>query len=338
MSSATSSAPSLAPQRIGILGAGQMGAAAAVLFRRAGHEVTLWARNEAKHPLIKETTNATEAFLDQHFGPAPHAGGTLTIESSLELVDQTSEAILECVAEAMDQKTALLRQLTHCRERRALIMTCTSALCVTDMARGSGLEGILVGAHFWNPPHLIPVVEVIPGEGTPEIQVERALALLHHAGKIPVRCADVPGFIGNRLQHAMWREALALVDAGVCTAQDVDRVVKWTFALRLPALGPFENMDVVGLPLVQSIETYLFPHLAVNHEPARSLTTRVQDGRTGMKAGQGFYDWTQRDAAETVALRDRQVVQQLQFLRAQGALDERPSASISGSPASPSSN
>lgn len=305
-----------------------MGAAAAVLFRRAGHEVTLWARNEAKHPQIKETTLATETFLDQHFGPAPHAGGTLAIESNLEFVDQTSDAILECVAEEMDQKTALLSQLSHCRERKALIMTCTSALCVTDMARGSGLEGILVGAHFWNPPHLIPVVEVIPGEGTPETQVERAMTLLQHAGKIAVRCADVPGFIGNRLQHAMWREALALVDAGVCTAQDVDRVVKWTFALRLPALGPFENMDLVGLPLVQSIETYLFPHLAANREPARSLTTRVQDGHTGMKAGQGFYDWTQRDAAEVVALRDRQVVRQLQFLKEQGELESPPTVSI----------
>ncbi|WP_009961227.1 3-hydroxyacyl-CoA dehydrogenase family protein [Verrucomicrobium spinosum] len=301
-----------------------MGAAAAVLFRRAGHAVALWARNVAKHPQIKETTDATEAFLNEHFGPAPHAGGTLTLESSLEQIDRTSDAILECVAEEMEQKTALLSQLTHCRERKALIMTCTSALCVTDMARGSGLEGILVGAHFWNPPHLIPVVEVIPGAGTPEAQAERAMTLLQHAGKIAVRCADVPGFIGNRLQHAMWREALALVDAGVCTAQDVDRVVKWTFALRLPALGPFENMDLVGLPLVQSIETYLFPHLAANHEPARSLTTRLQDGHTGMKAGQGFYDWTNRDAAGLVALRDRQVVQQLQFLKEQGALDEHP--------------
>ncbi|WP_081891977.1 3-hydroxyacyl-CoA dehydrogenase NAD-binding domain-containing protein [Verrucomicrobium sp. BvORR106] len=324
MSSATSPAPSLDPLRIGILGAGQMGAAAAVLFRRAGHEVTLWARNEAKHTQIRETTDATEAFLNQHFGPAPHSGGTLTLESRLAQVDETSDAILECVAEEMDQKTALLSQLPHCRERKALIMTCTSALCVTDMARGSGLVGILVGAHFWNPPHLIPVVEVIPGEGTPETQVQRAMTLLQHAGKIAVRCADVPGFIGNRLQHAMWREALALVDAGVCTAQDVDRVVKWTFALRLPVLGPFENMDLVGLPLVQSIESYLFPHLAVDREPARSLTTRVQEGHTGMKAGQGFYDWTQRDAAEVVALRDRQVVQQLQFLKEQGALEDRP--------------
>lgn len=311
------------PLRIGILGAGQMGAAAAVVFRRAGHEVRLWARNPAKHAQIEQTTLATETFLNEHFGPAQSSAGTLALESSLQVVDETSEAILECVAEDMNQKTALLRQLTSSRDRNALVMTCTSALCITDMARGSGLEGILVGAHFWNPPHLIPVVEIIPGEGTPEAQVARAVALMQQAGKIPVRCKDVPGFIGNRLQHAMWREALALVDAGVCSAEDVDRVVKWTFALRLPALGPFENMDVVGLPLVNSIESYLFPHLATDQQPAQALQQRLQDGQTGMSTGKGFYDWSQRDAAAVVGLRDRQVVQQLKFLQQAGAFDEK---------------
>jgi 3-hydroxybutyryl-CoA dehydrogenase len=199
-------------------------------------------------------------------------------------------------------------------------MTCTSALCITDLARGSGMESVLVGAHFWNPPHLIPVVEVVAGQQTPAHQADRACALLQRAGKLPVRCADVPGFVGNRLMHAMWREALSLVDAGVCTAEDIDRVVKWTFALRLPALGPMENMDLVGLSLVESVERYLLPHLATNPTPAEALTSRLASGTTGMKAGAGFYDWSQRDAAAVVALRDRQIVRQLQFLREEGQL------------------
>jgi 3-hydroxybutyryl-CoA dehydrogenase len=191
------------------------------------------------------------------------------------------------------------------------------------MARGSGLESVLVGAHFWNPPHLIPVVEVIAGKETPEAQAERACSLLRRVGKLPVRCADVPGFIGNRLMHAMWREALSLLDSGVCSAQDMDRVVKWTFALRLPALGPFENMDLVGLGLVESVQRYLLPDLATNAEPAESLTRRLREGQSGMNAGHGFYDWTTRDAEATVALRNQQIVRQLQFLREQGAFDEK---------------
>ncbi len=107
----------------------------------------------------------------------------------------------------------------------------------------------------------------------------------------------------------------------MCSAEDIDRVVKWTFALRLPALGPMENMDLVGLGLVESVERYLLPHLATNATPADALTTRLRSGESGMHAGHGFYDWTQRDAAAVVALRDKQIVRQLQFLRENGVFD-----------------
>jgi 3-hydroxybutyryl-CoA dehydrogenase len=241
-------------------------------------------------------------------------------------VATASSTILECVAEDLRQKTELLRRLNSCRERGALVMSCTSALSITDMARGSGLGSVLVGAHFWNPPHLIPVVEVVAGAETPTERTEQACALLRRVGKVPVRCADVPGFVGNRLMHAMWREALALVEAGVCSPQDIDQVVKGTFALRLPALGPMENMDLVGLGLVESVERYLFPHLAVNAVPSPALTARLEAGQNGMRAGRGFYDWSARDAAGIVALRDKQIVRQLQFLREQGALEGPPGA------------
>jgi 3-hydroxybutyryl-CoA dehydrogenase len=307
-------------QNIGILGAGQMGAAAAVMFRRAGHTVRLWTRREEKLREAARTLEAVDAFLDKHFGPAKSSTGELILEPDLSVVDTRSDALLECVAEDMTQKIDLLKKLQSSRERDALVMTCTSALCISDMAEGSGMESVLVGAHFWNPPHLIPVVEVIGGKKTPPAQVDRAMNLLTLAGKLPVRCADVPGFVGNRLMHAMWREALALVETGVCTAEDIDRVVKWTFALRLPALGPMENMDLVGVKLVESVERYLLPHLAANSQPSTELTSRLDSGQTGMSAGHGFYDWSKRDPAKTIALRDLQIVRQLQFLREQGEL------------------
>ncbi len=306
-------------QSIAVLGAGQMGAAAAALFRRAGYQVTLWTRREERLRAVQPALEAVDAFLDRHFGAAAGAPGELRLEIDLETVDAGADAVLECIAEDMAQKIDLLRRLKSCRERGALVMTCTSALSITDMGQGSGLESVLVGAHFWNPPHLIPVVEVVAGKNTPSAQADRASALLQSAGKTPVRCADVPGFIGNRLMHAMWREALALVEAGVCTAADIDQVVKGTFALRLPALGPMENMDLVGLPLVESVERYLFPHLATDAAPSAALTSRLQAGQSGMKAGRGFYDWSQRDASAVVALRDEQIVRQLQFLRERGA-------------------
>jgi 3-hydroxybutyryl-CoA dehydrogenase len=297
-----------------------MGAAAAVMFRRAGHRVRLWTRREEKLRAASSTLESVDAFLDKHFGPAKSPQGELILEPELSAVDSHSDALLECVAEDMAQKIDLLKKLQSSRERGALVMSCTSALCISDMAKGSGMENVLTGAHFWNPPHLIPVVEVIGGKETPSAQVDRAMDLLTRVGKLPVRCTDVPGFVGNRLMHAMWREALALVEEGVCTAEDIDRVVKWTFALRLPVLGPMENMDLVGIRLVESVERYLLPHLATNSQPSAELTSRLGSGQTGMSAGQGFYDWSKRDAAQTVALRDLQIVRQLQFLREQGQL------------------
>ena len=308
-------------QHIGVLGAGQMGAAAAAMFRRAGFHVRLWARHAPKLQAASATLGAVDEFLNEHFGPPATKTGHLELESDFTKVDAASDVVLECVVEDMAQKKDLLRRLQSCRERGALVMSCTSALSITEMARGTGLESALVGAHFWNPPHLIPVVEIIAGAETAPEQAERASQLMERVGKVPVRCADVPGFIGNRLMHAMWREALALVDAGVCSAADIDRVVKGTFALRLPALGPMENMDLVSLGLVESVQRYLLPHLATNAIPADALTDRLRAGETGFKAGRGFYHWTAESAAAAIALRDKQIVRQLQFLREQGALN-----------------
>ncbi|MDB6152199.1 MAG: 3-hydroxyacyl-CoA dehydrogenase [Chthoniobacteraceae bacterium] len=314
---ATSEALKDSIRNIGVLGTGQMGAAAAVMFQRAGFHVKLWNRSAEKLHASKTALQAVDDFLTRHLGPS-HSKAELLLEPDLGNVDATSDALLECVSEEMAQKTELLRRLHGSRERGALIMSCTSALSITEMARGSGLESVLVGAHFWNPPHLIPVVEIVAGRDTSPRQVERATALMQQAGKLPVHCADVPGFIGNRLMHAMWREALAMVDAGVCSAEAIDQVVKWSFALRLPALGPMENMDLVGLSLVESVQRYLLPDLAANTIPAKALTTRLNNGDTGMKSGRGFYDWSMRDAAAVVALRDQQIVRQLEFLREQG--------------------
>src|SRR6185503_4624370 len=201
--------------------------------------------------------------------------------------DATADVVLDCIIEVQDEKAALFRQFRGARDRGALFLSATSGLSITEMGRRGECEASLVGAHFWNPPHLIPVVEMIAGERTPSGKLDAACALMEDIGKIPVRCKDVPGFIGNRILHAMWREALALVDAGVCSAEDIDRVVKLTFALRLPALGPMENMDLVGIDAAERIQKYLLPELAKNTTPSACLSAKVKAGELGMKSGQG---------------------------------------------------
>jgi len=140
--------------------------------------------------------------------------------------------------------------------------------------------------------------------------------LVEDIGKIAVRVErDVPGFIGNRLLHAMWREAIHLVEAGVASAADIDRVTRLTFSLRQPAVGPFENIDLVGLELVHAIQSYLFPDLATDDRPQVPLTERLKRGQLGMKSGRGFYDWRSRDPNDLLERRDQQIVRQLAFLR-----------------------
>ena len=305
---------------IGICGIGQMGAAAAVAFSRAGYRVLLWARDHDKLRAVAAKLRELEQWADEHLTAATHGGGKIILEPELSSMDAAADALLECIIEVMEEKAALLKRLESCRRRGALLMSATSGLSITEMSRRSGTQAVLVGAHFWNPPHLIPLVEMVAGDATPPRILDAACELLADIGKIPIRCKDVPGFIGNRLMHAMWREALALVDAGVCSAEDIDRVVKLTFALRLPALGPMENMDLVGLDAAERIHKYLFPELARNVEPVPCLSAKVKAGALGMKSGKGFYDWSRRDAKRIIANRDRQIARQLEFLREIGEL------------------
>ena len=305
---------------IGICGIGQMGASAAIAFKRAGHRVLLWARDPDKLRAVGTRLGEMEQWSNEQLGAATRAGGEITLELELARLDTTADAVLECIIEVMEEKVAFLKQLESCRRRGALLMSATSGLSITEMARQSGTEAVLVGAHFWNPPHLIPLVEMVVSPVTPPAMLEAACELMTGIGKIPIRCKDVPGFVGNRLMHAMWREALALVDAGVCSAEDIDRVVKLTFALRLPVLGPMENMDLVGLDAVERIHKYLLPNLARNVEPSPCLSAKVKSGVLGMKTGSGFYDWTRRDPRRVLESRDAQIVRQLEFLKQIGEL------------------
>lgn len=306
--------------RVAVCGIGQMGAAAAACFARAGFPVLLWARDGAKLAGVPEQLAELNAFLDQHVGPATVPPGSVETTADLGRVNAEADVVLECVAEDLDQKAALFRRLLPAAERGAVLATCTSGLSVSEMGRRSGAGRRLVGAHFWNPPHLMPVVEVVRGGDTDDGLVDAVADLLRRAGKLPVVCKDVPGFIGNRLQHALWREAIHLVQSGVCSAADADLVTRLTFALRLPAVGPFENMDLVGLDLLASIQSYLLADLADMKGVPPVVDELRANGHTGMRAGRGFYDWAERDPAALTAARDRQIVRQLAFLREVGRL------------------
>ena len=195
----------------------------------------------------------------------------------------------------------------------------TSVIPITQIMSALRNRQRALGTHWWNPPFLVPLVEVIGTEWTDATVLARVIDLHRAVGQSPVHVRrDLPGFIGNRLQHALWREAIALVQDGVCDAATVDAVVKAGFGRRLAVLGPLENADLVGTDLTLAAHRVLLPHLDRTPGPLKLLEELVAAGRLGMKSGEGFRTWSD---AEQAALRARLVDHLLDMRRRETATD-----------------
>jgi 3-hydroxybutyryl-CoA dehydrogenase len=204
-----------------------------------------------------------------------------------------AQFVVEAVTENLEVKQKLFRELDSICSSDCILATNTSVISITEIAAKSTKRERIVGTHFWNPPYLIPLVEVIKGRETSPQVVDHTVDLLRSVGKHPVKVKkDVPGFVGNRLQHALWREAISIIDKGIADPETVDEVIKKGFGIRLPVLGPIENADMVGLDLVMAIHDYLSKHLESSPEPAPLLREKVKKGELGFKTGQGFRRWS----------------------------------------------
>jgi 3-hydroxybutyryl-CoA dehydrogenase len=190
----------------------------------------------------------------------------------------------------------------------------TSVIPITRIMEGLKDRSRALGTHWWNPPYLVPLVEVIGTQWTSQPAIDWTIALHKAADKTPVHVKkDVPGFVGNRLQHALWREAISLVEHGICDAETVDAVIKASFGRRLAVLGPLENADLVGTDLTLAIHQTVLSDIESRPGPSPYLEKLVADKRLGFKSGEGFRKWS---AAEQAALRSK-VLQHLKNARAQ---------------------
>jgi 3-hydroxybutyryl-CoA dehydrogenase len=246
--------------------------------------------------------------LEEDEGAAEHVAPASTIAECVGDADFVVEAALENLA----VKQALFAEVERHAPAHAILASNTSVIPITSIMEGVADGARTVGTHWWNPPFLVPLVEVIGTDRTSQETIDATMALHEAIGKTPVHVKkDVPGFVGNRLQHALWREAISLVEHGICDARTVDTVIKASFGRRLAVLGPLENADLVGTDLTLAIHNTVLPSIESRPGPSPYLEGLVASGKLGMKSGEGFRTWTAQEQAE---LRQK-VVQHLKKAR-----------------------
>jgi 3-hydroxybutyryl-CoA dehydrogenase len=296
--------------RIAVIGAGLMGHGIAQVFALAGHDVTIYdshadTLNNAKARIL---TNLRDLGDDER------AVERVTPQGDLAAALRHADYVVEAVLEDLPLKQKLFAEIEQHVRPDTILASNTSVIPITSIMQGLRHRERALGTHWWNPPYLVPLVEVIETQWTSPQVVAFTMKLHADAGKKPAHVKkDVPGFIGNRLQHALWREAVALVENGICDAETVDNVIKAAFGRRLAVLGPLENADMVGTDLTLAIHKIVLPDIDSRPRPSPYLEKLVADGKLGFKSGEGFRKWSPEQQA---SLRLK-VLQHLKNARAQ---------------------
>jgi 3-hydroxybutyryl-CoA dehydrogenase len=291
----------MAKARIAVIGAGLMGHGIAQVFAVAGHEVTITDSVAANRDSAKARILANLKDLDEDQSAVERVHPTADLAAAVRDADYVVEAVLE----DLPLKQQLFVDIEKYVRGDTILASNTSVIPITKIMERLRDRSRALGTHWWNPPYLVPLVEVIGTQWTSVKAIDWTIALHEAAGKMAVRVKkDVPGFVGNRLQHALWREAIALVEHGICDAETVDTVVKASFGRRLAVLGPLENADLVGTDLTLSIHRTVLPAIEHRAGPSPYLEGLVAQGKLGFKSGEGFRKWS---AKEQAALRAKVV-------------------------------
>ena len=293
-------------KRIAIVGGGLMGSGIAQVFAAAGHRVDVYEPIEAVRSTILQRIR--DGLTSE--GGDPSAVEHVALHDRLDTAVAQADFVFEAVPEKLALKRTIFAHLETHAPRHAILASNTSVMPIGSIVAGLATQHRTVGTHWWNPATLIPLVEVIQGFNTTQDTVTATMDLLSAVGKKPAHVKkDVAGFVANRLQHALWREAIAMVAEGICDARTLDDCVKNSFGLRLAVLGPLENADLVGIDLTRDIHRTIIPQLSREGGPSPYLDELIAQGRLGFKSGEGFQTWS---AQEQSALRKRLVDHLLQ--------------------------
>lgn len=300
----------MAKARIAVIGAGLMGHGIAQVFALAGHHVTITDSAQASLDSARDRIRTNLKDL----GDDERAVERVTPVADLGEAVREADYVVEAVLEDLPLKQKLFAEVEKHVRPDTILASNTSVIPITSIMEGLKHRQRALGTHWWNPPYLVPLVEVIETQWSDAKAIDFTMKLHADAGKKPAHVKkDVPGFIGNRLQHALWREAIALVEHGICDAETVDEVIKAAFGRRLAVLGPLENADMVGTDLTLAIHKTVLPAIDSRPGPSPYLEKLVAEGKLGFKSGEGFRRWTPGQQTE---LRSK-VLQHLKNARAQ---------------------
>ena len=306
--------------RVAVIGTGQMGPGIALVANLAGWPVTLIGISPEEVARGLRNYETALNFLVEHGATAAEeaAQARSRLQTSLIIEDvRSADLVIEAIVEHLPTKQDFFRRLDELCPATTILASNTSGLRITDIAACMQLHPErAVTTHFWNPAHLMPLVEVIQGEKTSDATIQTTVEFLKRCGKRPVvGRKDLPGQICNRLFQAVIREFIYLVQAGIATAEDVETAIKAGMGLRFPVYGPLEHLDAVGLDLGVAVQSTVLPSLCNSSEPGELLRSLVADGKLGAKSGQGFYDWSQRSVSDLQRTRDLFLVERLKEAR-----------------------
>jgi 3-hydroxybutyryl-CoA dehydrogenase len=280
--------------KIAVVGAGLMGHGIAQVFALAGHDVTVTDTVMKNLDSVETRIAANLRDLGDDEAAAARVRPCFDLAETVHDADYVVEAVFENLA----LKKKLFAEIERHVRPDTILASNTSVIPITSIMKGLKHRERALGTHWWNPPFLVPLVEVVETKWTSSQTVSWTVDLHRAAGKQPAHVKkDVPGFIGNRLQHALWREAISLVEHGICDAETVDAVIKASFGRRLAVLGPLENADLVGTDLTLAVHKTVLSAIDSRQGPSPYLRGLVAKGKLGFKSGEGFRKWSTQDQA-----------------------------------------
>jgi 3-hydroxybutyryl-CoA dehydrogenase/5-formyl-3-hydroxy-2-methylpyridine 4-carboxylate dehydrogenase len=278
-------------RRAAVIGTGTMGPGMGAVLARAGIETALYDVSAEALERAKAGAQLAEQVLDRLEAPKED-GGSIRFESDLASALEGAEVVFEAVPEKLELKHEIFPQFEQHVAEGAILASNTSGIPITKIAAVCARPERVVGMHWSNPPHLIPMIEVIPGEKTDARVVDDACELIRRFGYHPVVEKEVPGFVENRILYAILRECLDLVDRGIIDPEGMDLNVRWGIGYKLAVIGPMELLDMAGLDIYNAVGSYLNQDLSTSGEVSSMIRDRIAEGKLGMKTGSGIYEYT----------------------------------------------